>query len=101
MTSVLERNIQIELYRILQNLITKKFSFNDIDFVGVKFEPTINGRPDLVIEAIDKEKKLALLVIETKRKVPYIERKFDPYSKDVIRQASGYAVDLGSPYVAT
>jgi len=26
---MLERNIQIELYRILQNLVAKKFSFND------------------------------------------------------------------------
>ena len=50
-------------------------------------------RPDLVVEAIDKGKKLSLLVIETKRKVPFIDRKFDPYSKDVIKQASGYAVD--------
>ena len=46
MTSVLERNIQIELYRVLQNLVAKKFSFNQIEFVGVRFEPTINGRPD-------------------------------------------------------
>jgi type I restriction-modification system DNA methylase subunit len=101
LTSVLERNIQIELYRILQNLIEKKFSFNDIEFVGVRYEPTINGRPDLVVEAIDKGKKIPILVIETKRKVPFIDRKFDPYSKDVIRQASGYAVDLGAPYFAT
>jgi len=57
LTSVLERNIQIELYRILQNLIAKKFSFNDIEFVGVRFEPTINGRPDLVVEAIDKARE--------------------------------------------
>ncbi|MEM2118116.1 MAG: N-6 DNA methylase [Candidatus Bathyarchaeia archaeon] len=98
---MLERNIQIELYRVLQNLVAKKFSYNDIEFVGVRFEPTINGRPDLVVEAIDKGKKLSLLVIETKRKVPFIDRKFDPYSKDVIRQASGYAVDLGAPYFAT
>jgi type I restriction-modification system DNA methylase subunit len=101
LTSVLERNIQIELYRIFQNLIKNKFSFNDIEFVDVRFEPTINGRPDLVVEAIDKGKKMALLVIETKRKVPFIDRKFDPYSKDVIRQASGYAVELGAPYFAT
>ena len=101
MTSVLERNIQIELYRVLQNLVAKKFSYNDVEFVGVRFEPTINGRPDLVVEAIDKGKKMSLLVIETKRKVPFIDRKFDPYSKDVIRQASGYAVDLGAPYFAT
>jgi hypothetical protein len=96
-----ERNIQIELYRILQNLITKKISLNNIEFVGVRYEPTINGRPDLVVEAIDKGKKLSLLVIETKRKVPFIDRKFDPYSKDVIKQASRYAVDLGAPYFAT
>jgi hypothetical protein len=91
---VLERNIQIELYRILQNLVAKKFTFDDIAFTGVKFEPTINGRPDLVVEAIDKGKKRSLLVIETKRKVPFIDRKFDPYSKDAIKQASGYAVDI-------
>jgi hypothetical protein len=35
---MLERNIQIELYRVLQNLINKKFSFNDVEFVGVRFE---------------------------------------------------------------
>jgi hypothetical protein len=57
LTSVLERNIQIELYRILQNLVAQKFSLNDIEFVGVRFEPTINGRPDLVVEAIEKGKK--------------------------------------------
>jgi type I restriction-modification system DNA methylase subunit len=101
LTSVLERNIQIELYRILQNLVANKFTFNDIEFTSVKYEPTINGRPDLVVEAIDKGKKMSLLVIETKRKVPFIDRKFDPYSKDVIRQASGYALDLGAPYFAT
>jgi len=86
---------------VLQNLVASKFSFNDVEFVDVKFEPTINGRPDLVVEAIDKGKKLSLLVIETKRKIPFVDRKFDPYSKDVIRQASGYAVDLGAPYFAT
>jgi type I restriction enzyme M protein len=98
---MLERNIQIELYRVLQNLVSKKFACNNIEFTSVKFEPTINGRPDLVVEAIDKGKRLSLLVIETKRKVPFIDRKFDPYSKDVIKQASGYAVELGAPYFAT
>jgi type I restriction-modification system DNA methylase subunit len=99
--SVLEKNIQIELYRVLKNLVAKKFSFNNIEFVGVKFEPTINGRPDLVVEAIDRGEKLNLLVIETKRKVPFIDHKFDPYSTDVIKQASGYANSLGAPYFAT
>lgn len=40
MVSVVERNIQVELYRILQNLVTKKFSSNDVEFVGVRFELT-------------------------------------------------------------
>jgi len=39
LTSMLERNIQIELYRVLQNLINKKFSVDDVEFVGVRFEP--------------------------------------------------------------
>jgi len=39
LASVLERNIQVELYRVLQNRINKKFSFNDVEFVGVRFEP--------------------------------------------------------------
>ena len=55
---MLERNIQIELYRVLQNLVAKKFTYNDIEFTDVKFELTINGRPDLVVEAVDKGKKL-------------------------------------------
>lgn len=42
---MLKRNIQIELYRILQNLVAGKFSYNDIEFVDVRFEPTITGRP--------------------------------------------------------
>jgi hypothetical protein len=58
------------------------------------FEPTINGRPGLIVEAIGNGKKIWLLVIETKRKGPFIDHKSDLYSKDVIRQASGYAVEL-------
>lgn len=60
MSSVPERNIQVELYRILKNVIAQKFSFNGIEFVDVRFEPTINGRPDLVVEAIDKGKRISL-----------------------------------------
>jgi len=36
LSSVVERNIQVELYRILQNVIRQKFSFNDIEFLDVK-----------------------------------------------------------------
>jgi len=62
----------------------------------------MEDQTNLVVEAIYKGKKIALLVIETKRKVPFIDHKFDPYSKDVIRQASrgvfAVGVDiLGNP----
>ena len=103
-TSIPERNIQVELYRHLKNVIEKKFSFDDIEFVDVKFEaPNIDGRPDLVIYAVEKGRARAfpLLVIETKRKVPYLQRRFDPFSRDVIAQAERYATWLGAPYFAT
>jgi len=38
LASVLERNIQIELYCVLQNLVAKKFSVDYVEFVGVRFE---------------------------------------------------------------
>ena len=41
------------------------------------------------------------MVIETKRKVPYREPRFDPFGKDVIAQAERYATWLGAPYFAT
>ena len=61
MSTTPERNIQIELYRIIQNLIAKKFTFNDIEFTEVKFEPTINGRPDLIVEAVERGKSFLFL----------------------------------------
>jgi hypothetical protein len=54
---VLERNFQIELYRILQNFVAQKFSVNYIEFVGVRFEPTINGRPDLLLRPLRKARR--------------------------------------------
>jgi len=71
--------------------------------VDVKFEePSIDGRPDLVVYAKERGKApIPMLVIETKRKVPYVEPKFDPFSKDVIAQAERYATWLGAPYFAT
>jgi len=102
LASVPERNIQVELYRFLRNVIDKRFSFDEIEFVDVKFEqPSVDGRPDLVVYAREREREIPVLVIETKRKVPYVERRFDPFSKDVITQAERYATWLGAPYFAT
>ena len=98
-----ERRIQVDLYYFLRVAISKGFKYEDIEFVDVKFEePSINGRPDLVVFARERGKApIPMLVIETKRKVPHIEPKFDPFSKDVIAQAERYATWLGAPYFAT
>jgi len=102
LSSVPERRIQIDLYYFLRGTISKGFRYEDVEFVDVKFEePSIDGRPDLVVFARERGKEIPILVIETKRKVPYIEPKFDPFSKDVIAQAERYATWLGAPYFAT
>lgn len=103
-SSVPEINIQLKLWEIFKNVIFKeRLSYEGVQFVDIKVEPIINGRPDIVIEAVEKgkAKKIPLLVIETKRKVPYRDPRFDPYSIEVIKQAVGYANLLGAPYFAT
>ena len=103
-SSVPEREIHVRLWEIFKNVIFReKLEFEGTKFVDIKFEPTVNGRPDLVIEAVEKTKarKLPLLIIETKRKVPYRDPRFDPYSIQVIKQAAGYANQMGAPYFAT
>jgi len=92
LTMIPERNIQLQLWRMLTNVIEGGFSFNGVEFVEVKFEqPSIDGRPDLVVMAREGGRELPILVIETKRKVPYREPRFDPFGKDVIAQAERYA----------
>jgi len=99
--SVRERDIHLELWRRLKEATEKKFSLHTIEFLDVKFEPNIDGKPDLVVMASEKGKEIPILVIETKRKVPYRDPRFDPFSKDVIKQAEGYATWLGAPLFAT
>ena len=93
-----EREIQAKLYRFLSNVIDKKFRFGDIEFTEVLFErPNIDGFPDLVVYASEKGKKpIPILVIETKRKVPYRTTRFDPWDRNVIAQAERYATWLGA-----
>jgi len=45
--TVPERNIHLNLWKVLQDVIVReKFTYEDIEFVDVKFEPNINGKPD-------------------------------------------------------
>ncbi len=102
--SLSEREVHVRLWEIFKNVIYKeKFEFEDTEFVDIRVEPTINGRPDLVIEAVEKgrAKRIPLLIIETKRKAPDRDPRFDPYSINVIKQAVGYANQMGAPYFAT
>ena len=82
----------------MKGLINKGFSFEGIQFTDVKFEgPRINGRPDLTVFARENGKEIPILVIETKRRVPWA----DPFSPEVIAQAEKYATWLGAPLFAT
>jgi hypothetical protein len=102
--SVPEREVQVRLWEVFKNVIFReKFAFEDTEFVDIRVDPNINGRPDIVIEAVKKgqAQKKALLVIETKRKVKPIDPRFDPYSIEVIKQAADYANHLGADYFAT
>lgn len=102
LTSIRERDIHLGLWRRLREVTEEKFSFNDIEFVDVKFEPRVNGQPDLVVYASEKAKKIIpILVIETKRKVPTLDPRFDAFSDRVINQAERYASRMGAPYFAT
>lgn len=45
------------MWEIFKNVIYKeKFEFEGTEFVDIRVEPTVNGRPDLVIEAVEKGK---------------------------------------------
>lgn len=94
-----EASFQAELYRILKNIIDKKFSVSGITFSGVEFEkPIDSGRADIVVLSSGRP----FIVIETKRsKAERTTRNIDPLSPDVIVQALGYASMLGAPYVVT
>jgi len=51
----------LSLFDVAKRWFLAKFAFDDIEFSGVKFELTINGWSDLVVEAIDKGKSCRCL----------------------------------------
>ena len=58
----------------------------------------LDGRPDLVLFDTSDD---PVLVIEAKRPDGASGREIDPYAPAVIKQAHGYASQLGTPYFAT
>lgn len=97
-----EADIHFEFYRHLQNAINAQPNRNGITFGDVRPEygEDINGFADLVI--FDKAGDPAA-VIEAKpaKGKNRSRREIDPYASKVIRQAFGYAGDLGAPYFCT
>jgi len=94
-----EADIHAELYRHVQNAIDDEFKPHDTNFTNASNEvPVGSGWADLVVYVDDEP----FLVIEAKREsTKNPSRDINPYSPEVVDQASGYAFKLGAPYFAT
>ncbi len=96
-----EAEIHFELYRHLKNSIEENPEYHGVKFSDVSPEKNVDGSfADIVVE---DRRGDPFLVIEAKRDAEGggYNRNLDPYSPEVIRQASRYAYDLGSRYFAT
>lgn len=94
-----EAKIHFELSYHLKKCIESRPIHFDVVYTGVEHEyPIGRKRADIVVFANNKP----FLVIEAKRDERSRRKKeFDPYSSKVIRQAFGYAGDIGAKYFAT
>lgn len=94
-----EAGVHFDFYRHLQNTIddTPQRGTRTYKRVEPEYSQDIDGRADLVVFDADEP----VLVIEAKRPDGTSGRDIDPYSPVVIRQAHGYASELGSPFFAT
>lgn len=94
-----EAGIHFDFYRHLQNTIddAPQRGARTYERVEPEYSQDINGRADLVVFDTDEP----VLVIEAKRPDGTSGRDIDPYSPAVIRQAHGYASELGARFFAT
>jgi len=95
-----EADIHFEFYRHLQNAIEQNPRRGNIeyDYARPEYGDGISGRSDIVVFDSDDE---PVFVIEAKRPEGASGRNIDPYDRDVIQQAFGYAGELGAPYFCT
>lgn len=95
-----EADVHFEFYRHLQNAIDEDPDRGSVTYgyARPEYSEGIGGRADIVVFADDSE---PILVIEAKRPEGASGRQIDPYSRDVIEQAFGYAGELGAPYFCT
>jgi len=96
-----ESSIDSEIYRILKDIVIKKFEYNDVKFNDVKFHPKVDsGEADIVVFGKKGGTPIKLVIEAKARKAKYSE-KLDPYSITVIGQALGYAKALDAQFIAT
>jgi len=93
-----EADIHFDFYRYLENEIEANPNRGKVTYGYAKPEYTkeVDGRADIVVF---DESDDPLFVIEAKR--PGGGRNIDPFSPSVIKQAFGYAGDLGAPFFCT
>lgn len=95
-----EADIHFELYRHLQNAVEEDPNRGNTTYGTVSPEHTenVSGRADIVVFDTDDN---PIFVVEAKRPDDGGSRDIDPYAPAVIRQAFGYAGELGVPFFCT
>jgi type I restriction-modification system DNA methylase subunit len=96
-----EAGIHFDFYFHLRGAIENDPQRGQRTYARIEPEYTsedLDGRPDLVLFDTSDD---PVLVIEAKRPDGASGREIDPYAPAVIKQAHGYASQLGTPYFAT
>ncbi|WP_318569559.1 N-6 DNA methylase [Salinigranum marinum] len=95
-----EADIHFDFYAHLKSAINEQPNRGAITYGDVRAEYSdgISGRADIVVF---DNKDDPVFVVEAKRPEGDGSRETDPYAADVVRQAFGYAGDLGAPFFCT
>lgn len=95
-----EAGIHFDFYHHIRNAIEDDPQRGQRTYERVKpeYKQNVDGRADLVLFDTNDD---PALVIEAKRPGGAPSRDIDPYAPAVIKQAHGYASQLGTPYFAT
>jgi type I restriction-modification system DNA methylase subunit len=95
-----EADIHFDFFAYLKAAISERPDRGSVTYGDVRAEYTdgLSGRADIVVFDDDGA---PVFIVEAKRPDGDGSRETDPYSADVIRQAFGYAGDLGAPFFCT
>ncbi len=95
-----EADIHFDFYAYLKSAISRNPVRGSITYGDISAEHSkgVSGRADIVVFNDDED---PVFVVEAKRPDGDGSQKTDPYASDVVRQAFGYAGDLGAPFFCT